>query len=116
MDQRAGDVRFLDRGAQLFRLSTAYAVDEVGEMIAPRLPPGPRVLVVANPALVAEAVFVAPGQISVRSVEDIADRIVAIEQTVTDTGFVVRNPVPDLELHHLAVTAGLIEFEGAGER
>src|SRR3954471_2242015 len=85
-------------------------------MIAPRLPLGPRVLVVANPALVAEAVFVAPGQISVRSVEDVADRIVAIEQTVTDTGFVVRHPVPDLELHHLAVTAGLIEFEGAGER
>src|SRR5580704_375309 len=115
MDQGAGDVAFLDGRVQLLRLSTADAVDEVGEMIAARLPVRPGVLVGAEPALVAETVFVAPGQVSVRSVEDVADRVVAIEQAVADAGFVVRDPVTDLELHHLAMTVGLIEFEGAVE-
>ena len=101
---------------KLLRLSTADTVDEIGEVIAARLAAGAGSLVGADPALIAEAVFVAPGQVSVRSVKDVADRIVAIEQTAADAGFVVRDPVPDLELHHLAMAVGLIEFEGAGER
>src|SRR5712692_7772160 len=115
MDQPAGNVSFLDGRVQLLRLSTAHAADEVGEMIAARLPTGPGLLVGAQPALIAEAVFVAPGQVSVRSVEDVADRVVAIEQAVAEAGFVVRDPVPNFELHHLAMTVGLIEFECAIE-
>src|SRR5882762_10927527 len=115
MDQPAGNVSFLDGRVQLFRLSTAHAVDEVGEMIAARLPARPGSPVGAEPALIAEAVFVALGQVSVRPVKDVADRIVAIEQAVAQAGFVVRDPMPDFELHHLATTAGLIEFECAIE-
>src|ERR1700730_199820 len=98
MDQRAGDVPFLDRRVQLFRLSTAHAIDEVGEMIAARLPVRPGLLVGAEPALIAEGVLVASGQVSGRSVKDVADRIVVIEQAAAEATFVVRDPVPDLEL------------------
>src|SRR3982074_386225 len=111
MDQGAGDVSLLDGSAQLLRLSTTYAGDEVREMIAARLPAGPGLLIGAEPAFIAEAGFVAARQVSVRSVEDVADRVVAIQQTAADAGFVVRDPMPHFELHHLAVTVRLIEFE-----
>src|SRR5258708_22101424 len=84
-------------------------------MIAARPSAGPGCLVGAEPGPVAEAVFVPAGQVSGRSVKDVADRVVTIEQTVAEAGFVVRDPVPDFELHHLAMTAGLIEFECATE-
>src|SRR5205809_1941799 len=115
MDQRAGDVPFFDGGVQVLRLSTTDAADEVGEMIAARLPTGPRLPIGAEPALIAEAVLVASGQVSGRSVKDVADRI-AIGQPVAEAAFVVRDPVPDFELHDLAMTARLIEFECAIER
>src|SRR5712692_3397734 len=93
MNQRAGDVSFLDGRVQLLRLSTADAGDEVGEMIAAGPPAGPGLLVGAEPAFIAEAVFVAPGQVTVRSVEDVADRVVAIEQAVAaDRGDTIREP------------------------
>src|SRR5205807_1571701 len=111
MDQCAGDVSVVDTRVQLFCLSTAHAADEVGEMIAARLPAGPSLPVGADPALVAEAVFVSPCQVSLRSVKDVADRIVAVEQTATEAGFIVRDPMPHFELHHLAMTVGLIELE-----
>src|SRR6267142_1821743 len=116
MDQPAGNVSFLDGRVQLLRLSTTHAADEVGEMIAARLPARPGFLVGADPALVAEGVFVACGEVSVRSVKDVADRVVATEQAVAEAGFIVRDPMPDFELHHLAMAVGPIEFERAIER
>src|SRR6185295_1996002 len=113
MDERAGNVPFFDGRVQVLCLSTPDTVDEVGEVIAPRLPPGTRSFVGAYPALIAEPVFVAPGQVSVRSVKNVADRVVAIEQAAAEARFVVRDPVPDLELHQLATAAGLVEFECA---
>src|SRR5947208_2990239 len=71
--------------------------------------------VAAEPAFIAESVLIAFGQVSVRSVKDVTDRVVAIEQAVAEAGFVVRDPMPDFELHHLAMTVGLIEFERAIE-
>src|SRR5438552_3365782 len=115
MDQRAGDVSFLDGRVQLLRLATADAGDEIREMIAARLPMRPGVLVAAEPAFIAESVLIAFGQVSVRPVKDVTDRVVAIEQAVAEAGFVVRDPMPDFELHHLAMTVGLIEFERAIE-
>jgi len=116
MDQRARDMAFLDRGVQLFPLSAAHAVDEIGEMIVPRMAAGPGLAVAADPALVAEGVFVARGEVSVRSVEDGADGVVAIERTARDASFIVRDPMPNFELHHLASAIRLIEFEDAVER
>src|SRR5438876_8828360 len=115
MDQRAGDVSFLDGRVQLLRLATADAGDEIREMIAARLPMRAGVLVAAEPAFIAESVLIAFGQVSVRSVKDVTDRVVAIEQAVAEAGFVVRDPMPDFELHHLAMTVGLIEFKRAIE-
>jgi DNA-binding NarL/FixJ family response regulator len=86
MDERAGNVSFFDGRVQVLGLSTPDTVDEVGEVIAARLPPGTRSFVGAYPALIAEPVFVAPGQVSVRSVKNVADRVVAIEQAAADAG------------------------------
>src|SRR3954452_15546277 len=102
---------FLDRGVQLVLLTTANALDEIGEMIVVRTAARTRLLVAAEPALVTEGIFVAGGEVSVRSVKNVADRVVAIEQTAADAGLVVRDPVPDLDFHHFAAPVRLIEFE-----
>jgi len=66
-----------------------------------------------DPALVAEGVFVARREVAIRSVKDVADRVVAIEETAADAGFVVRDPMPDFDLHHPATAVRLVEFEDA---
>src|SRR5947209_13858843 len=116
MDQRARDVSFLDRGVQLLPLSAAHAFDEIGEMIVPRMAAGTGSAVAADPTLIAEGVFVARGEVPVRSVKDGADGVVTIQWTAADAGFIVRDPMPNFELHHLATAIGLIEFEDAVER
>src|SRR5712691_833660 len=116
MDQRARDVSFLDWSVQLLLLPAAHALDEIGEMIVVRMAAGTGPLVAAEPALIAEVVFAAGGEVSVRSVEDVADCVVAVEQTAADAGFIVRDPMPDLDLHHLATAVRPIEFEDAVER
>src|SRR5438128_12613034 len=116
MNQRARDVSFLDGRSQFFPLSAAHARDEIGEMIVPRMAARTGLLVASDPALIAEGVFVARGEVSVRSVKDGADGIAAIEHTAADAGFIVRDPMPNFELHHLATAIRLIEFEDAGER
>src|SRR5882672_104711 len=116
MNQRARDVSFLDGSVQLLPLSAPHAFDEIGEMIVPRMTAGTGPLVASHPALIAEGVFVARGEVSVRSVKDGADGIAAIEHTAPDAGFIVRDPMPNFELHHLASAIRLIEFEDAVER
>src|SRR5213592_4803087 len=113
MDQRAGYVSVLDGGVQLFLLPAAHALDEIGEVIVVRMTAGTRLPVAAEPALVAEVVFVARGEVPVRSVKNVADGVVA---TGADPGFIVRDPMPDFDLHHLAAAARLVEFEDAVER
>src|SRR5262249_25728526 len=54
MDQRARDVPFRDRGAQVRRVAAPHAADEVGEMIVARLAARSLRSVGAEPALVAE--------------------------------------------------------------
>src|SRR5262249_9194985 len=93
----------------------ADAVDEVGEVIAAGFSAGPGALAGPEPALVAEGVLVAGREVAVRPVEDAADRIVAIEEAAAQAGLVVRDPVPDFELQHLATAARLVEFERAVE-
>src|SRR6267143_7051365 len=115
MDQRARDVSFLDGGVQLLPLSAAHAFDEIGEMIVPRMAAGTGPLVASHPTLIAERVFVAGSEVPVRSVKDGADGIPTIEQTAADAGFIVRDPMPNFELHHLAPAVRLIEFEDAVE-
>src|SRR5436190_4881212 len=116
MDQRAGDVSLLDGGVQFLLLSAAHALDEIGEVIVVRMTAGTRLPVAAQPALVAEVVFVARSEVSVRSVKNVANGIVAVGQTAVDAGFIVRDPMPNLDLHHLATTVRLVEFEDAVER
>src|SRR6266496_3796807 len=116
MDQRARDVSFLDWGAQLLSLSSAHAVDEIGEMIVAGMAARTGLAITTEPALIAEGVFVARGEIAIRSVKDRADGVVAIEHTASDAGFVVRDPMTHFELHHFAAAAGLVEFEDAVER
>src|SRR5439155_13874564 len=111
MDQCARDVSFLDRRVQLLPFSSAHALDEISEMIVPRAPARTGLPVAPHPALIAEGVFVARGEVSVRSIEDGADRIVAIQHATPDAGFIVRDPMPNFELHHLASAVRLIEFE-----
>src|SRR5882672_8628535 len=116
MNQRARDVSFLDGSVQLLPLSAPHTSHEIGEMIFPRMTAGTGPLVASHPALIAEGVFVARGEVPVRSVKDGADGITAIEQTAADAGFIVRDPMPNFELHHLASAIRLIEFEDAVER
>src|SRR5262249_2001608 len=115
VDERAGNVSFLNRRGQFRHLPAADAVDEVGEMIAAGFSARAGALAGTEPALVAEGVLVAGREVAVRPVEDAADRIVAIEEAAAEACLVVRDPMPDLELHHLATAARLVEFERAVE-
>src|SRR5437870_7583938 len=111
MDQRAGYVSVLDGGVQFFLLPAAHALDEIGEVIVVRMTAGTRLLIAAEPALVAEVVFVARSEVPVRSVKNVADGVVAIGQTAVDAGFIVRDPMPNLDFHNLAAAARLVRSE-----
>src|SRR5262245_12214610 len=115
MDQRAGDVSLLDGSRQRLFLAAAHARDEIGEVIVARMATRARPPIAAEPALVAERVFVACGEVSVRSVKNVADRVMAIEEAPANAGLVVGDPVPYLDLHHLAAAVRSVKFEDAAE-
>src|SRR5436190_4057979 len=116
VNQRARDVSLLDRALQLLLLSAANARDEIREVIVVRMTPWTRRPVAAEPALVAEGIFVAGGEVTLRSVINRADAVVAIQQAPADTGFVVRDPMANFDLHQLPAAVRLVEFEDAGQR
>src|SRR5262245_32204300 len=116
MDQRARDVSLLDGSGQRLFLAAAHARDEVGEVIVARMATRARIPVATKPALVAERVFVARGEVPIRSIKNVADRVVATEKTAADAGFIVRDPVSNLDFHHLAAAVRSVEFEDAVER
>src|SRR5262249_33897076 len=89
---------------------------EVGEVIVARMATRARLPVATKPALVAERVFVARGEVPIRSIKNVADRVVATEKTAADAGFIVRDPVSNLDFHHLAAAVRSVEFEDAVER
>src|SRR4029079_10772469 len=93
-----------------------HAADEVGEVIAARPAARSGALLRSEPALVGEGVFSAGRQVPFRSVEDVADRVAPSQQSASNPRFVVRDPMPDVELQDLSRPAGLDELEHARER
>jgi len=110
---------FLNGRVQVFRPPAAHTVYEVREVVSAAVAVGSGFFVAAQPGLIARGVFVSGRQISVRTIEDVADCVVVAEKAMfaghqvsaSDACLVVRNPVPDLELHHLAFAIRQIKFK-----
>jgi len=116
MNQRARYVAFSYRGVEIRGAPAPHAADEVGEVIAARPAARSGALLRSEPALVGEGVFIAGRQVPFRSVEDVADRVAPSQQSASNPRFVVRDPMPDIELEHLSRAARVDELERARER
>src|SRR5262245_1649738 len=79
----------------------------------------PRLLAAAHPGFVTVGVLVAGGKVSFGAIKDVTDSVVAAEQAaLTDLGFVVADPMPDLKFHQLALAIRAVKLkctvEGVG--
>ena len=83
-----------------------------------------RLAVIALKDLVTRRVFVPRGQVALGTIEYVADAVVMTDKTLnpggqasaSDSGFAIRNPVPNLEFEHFALTFRQIELEGTVQR
>ena len=70
-----------------------------------------RLLTALKPSLIGASVYVAGGEITVRGVRNVANLVLTAEEALcrayqlafANTCFVVRDPMPDLELQHLVL-------------
>ncbi len=77
VNQRAGDVSFLDRRVEIFFLAASDTFDEVGVMIATRVSAGPGLLTLTEPSPVRGGILVPDCEVAFRPVKDISDCVVA---------------------------------------
>ena len=135
MNERAGKMALLDWRIEHFLLPSADGLDEILEMGFFAAPARPRLLIVAEPRAV--PVVAIHRHDAFRTVENIPNGVVvsgvgaelglarlgfrrgktgggnvSFEVALADAGFVVGDPVPDLEFQHFAFPVGHVELAG----